>query len=57
MAFIVLSFADNYVKMNMTAHPTQNDVGVFEQPLYGQLYFLDPDEAVNGRVNGRVPST
>ncbi|CAG5035773.1 unnamed protein product [Parnassius apollo] len=35
----------------MTAHPTQNDFGVFERPLYGQLYFLDPDEAVNERVN------
>lgn len=35
----------------MAAHPTQNDVGVFERPQYGQLYFLDPDEAVNERVN------
>ncbi|GBP31298.1 hypothetical protein EVAR_31423_1 [Eumeta japonica] len=40
-----------YHKMNMVAHPTQNDEGVFERPLYGQLYFLDPDDAVNERVN------
>ncbi|GBP65114.1 hypothetical protein EVAR_5260_1 [Eumeta japonica] len=37
--------------MNMAAHPTQNDEGVFERPLHGQLYFLDPDDAVNERVN------
>lgn len=40
-----------YHKMNMAAHPTQNDVGVFERPQYGQLYFLDPDEAENERIN------
>ncbi|GBP60013.1 hypothetical protein EVAR_41295_1 [Eumeta japonica] len=40
-----------YHKMNMAAHPTQNDEGVFERPLHGQLYFLDPDDAVNERVN------
>ncbi|GBP88596.1 hypothetical protein EVAR_25095_1 [Eumeta japonica] len=28
-----------YHKMNMAAHPTQNDEGVFERPLHGQLYF------------------
>ena len=43
-----------YHKMNMTAHPTQNIQGVFERPQYGQLYFLDPDNAVNERVHIRL---
>lgn len=28
-----------YLKMNMTAHPTQNSEGNFESPQYGQLYY------------------
>jgi len=38
-----------YHKIYITAHPTQNDVGVFERPLYWQL--LNANEAVNQRDN------
>ena len=35
----------------MAAHPTQNSQGEFERPRYGQMYFLDNEDAVNEGVN------
>ena len=40
-----------YHKINVAAHPTQNSQGEFERPRYGQMYFLDNEDAVNERVN------
>ena len=35
-----------YHKINLAAHPSQATEGDFEPPSYGQMYFLDLDEAV-----------
>ncbi|XP_055860289.1 uncharacterized protein LOC129921730 [Biomphalaria glabrata] len=40
-----------YHKINLAVHPTQNPNGDYERPQYGQLYFLDPDDAVNERIH------
>ena len=39
-----------YHKLNLAAHPTQNSAGEFERPQYGQMYFLDNEDAVNERL-------
>lgn len=38
-----------YHKINLAAHPTQVQ-GVTAQPNFGQLYFLDSEEAVSERI-------
>ena len=43
-----------YHKINMAAHPTQNSRGKFERPQYGQIYFLDNDDAVSERLNNPI---
>lgn len=35
-----------YHKINIAAHPTQNSQGEFQRPQYGQIYFLDNEDAV-----------
>ena len=32
------------------AHPSQTTEGEIEPPLYGQMYFLNPNEAVEERL-------
>lgn len=40
-----------YHNVNEAAHPTQIGPNQFETPRYGQMYFLDTDEAVRERLN------
>ena len=35
----------DYHKMNMAIHPTQNAEDEFESQRYGQMYFLDSNDA------------
>ena len=39
-----------YHKINLAAHPSQTTEGEIEPPSYGQMYFLDPNEAVEERL-------
>ena len=39
-----------YQKMNMAVNPTQNVKGEFKSPQYGQMYFLDSDDAVTEQL-------
>ena len=43
-----------YHKFNIAAHPTQNSEGIFERSQYGQLYFLDNEDAVNEHSNNSI---
>ena len=39
-----------YHKINLSAHPPQSTESEIEPPSYGQMYFLDPNEAVEERL-------
>ena len=43
-----------YHKLNLAVHPTQNSAGQFERPQYGQMNFLDNNDAVNERMNNAI---
>lgn len=43
-----------YHKICVAAHPTKNSQGEFEWPQYGQIYFLDNDDAVSVQFNNPI---